>query len=131
MHTLGQPQELFAELVCLLELCPVIINRLESQQRPEALLAISHLLAELARPGVNTFEFWGSMALEDHEGRAQGQLQREFLRSTCERVWQGVEQMPALWSGARALPHWPSAQWRADRPAANREVPAPCRPASV
>ena len=32
------------------------------------------------------------MPLEDHEGRAQGKLQREFLRSTCERVWQGVEQ---------------------------------------
>src|SRR5215510_1153274 len=69
VHTLGQPQELFAELVCLLELCPVIIHRPESQQRPEELLAISHLLAEFSRPGVNTFEFWDSMPLEYHEGR--------------------------------------------------------------
>src|SRR5262249_61231493 len=92
-----------------LELCPVIIHRPESQQRPEALLAISHLLAELARPGVNTFEFWGSMPLEDHEGRAQGKLQREFLRSTFARVWQGVEQFQPFcqvherFHGGRAL----------------------------
>jgi hypothetical protein len=92
VHTLGQAQEIFAELVCLLELCPVIINRPQSQQRPEELLAISHLLAELSRPGVKTFEFWGRMPLEDQECRAQGKLQREFLLKTFEGVWQGAEQ---------------------------------------
>ncbi len=55
------------------------------------LRGVLHVVTQLARPGVGVLDFWGRIALDDRERRAEGELQREFLPGALGCVREGPE----------------------------------------
>ena len=94
MNVLGQAEELLSQLTRRLELRPHNINHLQPQQHREELRGFSHLLAQLARPGIDFFHFRGCIALGGYQWTSLG---RVAACSSCwvafGRVRQGLEQL--------------------------------------
>ena len=92
-HPLGQPQELFPQLVRRLEYPPHQIKPPEPEQHGEELWGLAELLAEFPCPGVGVFHFWSGLALDGHQGGPQGGLHQQLVLGTLRRLWQGLEQL--------------------------------------
>jgi hypothetical protein len=53
---------------------------------------VPHLLAQLSYPDIDPLDFWGGMAISDHQGSAQGCLQGQVLLEVVGGGWEDPEQ---------------------------------------
>src|SRR5262249_34984798 len=68
----------------------------QSLQRREVLCMVLQLTTEFERPTVELFHFRGCLALDNHQWRAQGQVQPQLLLEAPWRVRQGLEELQPL-----------------------------------
>jgi hypothetical protein len=88
-------RELFPELTHPLVLGAREIKPAQSLQHRDKLWGVSHLLAQLVRPGVGVFHFPGPHALHRDERRGQSGLQEHLLLRAFDGVWEGREHVQA------------------------------------
>src|SRR5882724_3153258 len=96
LYTLGDAKELFPQLPRRLDVRPYQMKRMKPIEGSEKLTRVSHLFTELACRGVDTFDFCGSPALDDHECRAKGDLQVQLSLCALGGVRESCEQLQAL-----------------------------------
>jgi hypothetical protein len=81
LEVLGQGDELLCQFMCGLQLPPHRIRPPQSQQRRDELRGFPHLPAHLKGPIVGMSHFQSPIAFHRYQGRAQGDVQQEFLPS--------------------------------------------------
>src|SRR5215813_2969344 len=93
LRTLRKAKELLPQLARCFEISPRDVKGPQPVQHREELRGLSHLLTQLARPGVGFSHFRGGKAFGGYQRRAQSDVQCEFLLSALAGVGQGWEEL--------------------------------------
>ena len=91
VHPLSQAEALLREFPRRLILGANQIKPPQPKQDREELRRLPHLPAQLPGSGIGLPDFRGPLALNRHQGRAQGGLQAQLVLGTLSRVRQGCE----------------------------------------
>ena len=65
----------------------------QAPQHREEQRSFPYLLAQLPRPGVDSFHLGGSIALGGDQRHTHSDVQRQFLLGVLGGIWQGLEQL--------------------------------------
>src|SRR5215467_9313798 len=93
---MSQGEELLPKLQRGPQFPPLRIKTPESPQHRAELWRLSHLLTELARPGVGAFDFRHCRAFGGYQCRTQGELDFQLTLGALGRVREGAEHLQPL-----------------------------------